>query len=136
MNQRILIADDDVSLRLLLSATLSDSEVDLLEAQDGLQALLLAQQELPDLILLDVAMPGMTGLEVCRQLKLDQRTAEIPVVMISAKAKPLDEDAGLEAGAQSYLTKPFSPLDLLRLIERLLPGGSRESVGANPPGRG
>ncbi len=120
MTHKILIADDDPSLRLLVRVTLSDSSVTLIEANDGSQALAAARAERPDLILLDVAMPGLTGLEVCRALKRDPTTAPIPVVMLSAKDKEHDQNLGLGAGAVAYLTKPFSPLQLLYLVEDLL----------------
>lgn len=132
MNWKILVADDDPSLRFLVTETLSEGSRRLLQACDGLEALDLARKELPDLILLDVAMPGMTGVEVCEALKADSRTRHIPVVMLTAKDKPQDRERGLAAGAEAYLTKPFSPLQLLHLVEDLLL--EREQTWSEPGG--
>ncbi|MBI3762220.1 MAG: response regulator [Chloroflexi bacterium] len=120
MTRTVLIADDDASLRLLVSTTLADDSLELLEAPDGQQALALARQRRPDLILLDVSMPGLTGLEVCRALKANLPTARVPVVMLTAQGQDSDRERGLAAGAAAYLTKPFSPLQLLHLVEGLL----------------
>ena len=120
MIRTVLIADDDASMRLLVSTTLADDSLELLEAQDGLQALALARKKRPHLILLDVAMPGLTGLEVCRALRADPPTARVPVVMLTAQGQESDRERGLAAGATAYLTKPFSPLQLLQLVEDLL----------------
>ncbi len=120
MTRTVLIADDDASMRLLVSTTLADDSLELLEAQDGLQALALARKKRPHLILLDVAMPGLTGLEVCRALRADPPTARVPVVMLTAQGQESDRERGLAAGATAYLTKPFSPLQLLQLVEDLL----------------
>ncbi len=136
MNWIILVADDDPSLRFLVTETLSEGSRRLLQASDGLEALDLARRELPDLILLDVAMPGMTGVEVCEALKADTRTRHIPVVMLTAKDKPQDRERGLAAGAEAYLTKPFSPLQLLHLVEDLLLEHERAWSGPDGlPGR-
>jgi DNA-binding response OmpR family regulator len=120
MMHRILIADDDTSLRLLVTTTLTDDEIVLIEAQDGIQALSLARRDRPDLIVLDVAMPGLTGLEVCSALKDDPATSGIPVIMLTARSQQIDRERGLAARADAYLTKPFSPLQLLRLVEHVL----------------
>ncbi len=120
MSAKVLIADDDESLRLLVATTLGDDSLELLQAQDGRQALALARQHRPGLILLDIAMPGLTGLEVCQELKADPNTAKLPVIMLTAQGRALDRERGLAAGAAAYLTKPFSPLELLRLAEDLL----------------
>lgn len=131
MPHTILIADDDPSLRLLVTTTLADDSLVLLEARDGTQALELARQERPDLILLDVAMPGLTGLEVCRALKAAAATAQLPVVMLTAQGQENDRERGLQAGAAAYLTKPFSPLQLLRLVEDLLRDRARATAYNN-----
>lgn len=120
MKNTVLIADDDASLRMLVTTTLADDSLTLLEAQDGVQALALARREKPHLILLDVAMPGLTGVEVCEALKAEVATAAIPVIMLTAHGQEADRQRGLAAGAKAYLTKPFSPLQLLDLVERLL----------------
>ncbi len=116
---KILIADDEASLRLLVAATLEDERFQITEAKDGTSALAMARAEHPDLVLLDVAMPGLDGLEVCRAIKRDPALAGTTVVMLTAKAQEADRRRGLEAGADAYLTKPFSPLELLRLVEQV-----------------
>ncbi len=120
MKNQVLIADDDASLRLLVTTTLADDTLTMLEAHDGVQALAIARREKPNLILLDVAMPGLTGVEVCEALKADPATTAIPVIMLTAHGQEADRQRGLAAGAKAYLTKPFSPLQLLDLVERLL----------------
>jgi putative two-component system response regulator len=104
---RILAVDDEPSNLQLLRQILQD-QYGMLYAKDGQRALELAQQELPDLILLDVMMPGMTGYEVCRQLKATPATAAIPVIFVTALAETSDELSGFEAGAVDYIMKPVS----------------------------
>jgi len=120
MTKKILIADDEESLRLLVHATLEDEAHQILEAADGVEALEIARREKPDLILLDVIMPRMDGLEVCRRLKRDPATSHIPIVMLTVMGREEDREKGLLAGADHYLRKPFSPLQLLYLVETLL----------------
>lgn len=115
---KLLIADDEPSLRMLVAATLASEDYDILEAANGLDALEMARAEQPRLVLLDVQMPGMDGLEVCRQIKADPALAgTVVVVMLTSLNHPEDEQAGRAAGADTYLTKPFSPLDLLQVVE-------------------
>lgn len=118
---RILVCDDDPSVRQLLEVTLSfDHDVTL--AEDGQQALdVLADDHDIDLLVLDVMMPVMDGIAALRALRADPVTAELPVVMLTAKAQEADITAGLTAGADHYMTKPFDPLELEQLIERLVP---------------
>ena len=92
----------------------------LLEAGDGEQALAAVKEHSPDLVLLDVMMPKLDGIEVVRRIKADPDTAAIPVLLLSAKAQSKDIAAGLEAGADGYITKPFDPLDLLERVAALL----------------
>jgi CheY-like chemotaxis protein len=117
---KLLIADDEPSLRLLVAATLASEDYDIIEAGDGAQALALAKAERPRLALLDVNMPIMDGLEVCRQIKGDPELSETAVVMLTSNAQPSEREAGLAAGANEYLTKPFSPIQLLRVIEQFV----------------
>lgn len=104
----ILVVDDAASNLQILRQVLQD-EYRLLFALDGEKALKLAQEEAPNLILLDVMMPGMTGLEVCRHLKANPRTQNIPVIFVTALSEVSDESAGFEVGAVDYITKPISP---------------------------
>ena len=120
MSPEVLIADDDEFIRRLVTTTLEDvSGVRLLEARDGREAVELAVRTRPALILLDVAMPGLDGIEACRRLRAEPATSETPIVMLTAHAGDDDVARAVAAGADRYLTKPFSPLDLLRLVDEL-----------------
>lgn len=116
----ILIADDEESLRLLIRTTLDSPEYTLLEAPDGVSALEVARRELPELLILDWMMPGKNGIEVARELKSDPRTARIAILMLTAMGQEEDRKAGLAAGVQAYLIKPFSPLELLERVQEVL----------------
>lgn len=118
---KILIVDDEPSLRLLVKATLSVNKTfELLEACDGNEALLKAQGEKPDLILLDVMMPKLSGFEVCEKLKNDAATKDITIIMLTAKGQQSDKDWALSVGTDYFLTKPFSPIELFNLIEKVI----------------
>ena len=116
---KILIADDESSVTELVRMTLEDEHVRVVVAADGVTAVALASEILPSLILLDVNMPGWDGIEVCRRLRADGRFAATPIVMLTAAARAEDVRRGLEAGATEYLTKPFSPVRLLTLVDTL-----------------
>jgi len=116
----VLIVDDDPSIRKLVATTLEDvAGFELVEAQDGDEALELAREEAPAIVLLDIDMPGIDGLEACRRLRAEPETAEATVVMLTAAAGEEAERAAEEAGADLFITKPFSPLELLRLVDDL-----------------
>lgn len=118
--RKLLIADDEPALRSLVRTTLESDQYEILEATNGDEALLMAQVEHPQLVLLDVQMPGLSGFAVCRALKADPVTADIFVVMLTSRAQEDDLAQGRAVGADEYLTKPFSPLRLLQLVERTL----------------
>jgi CheY-like chemotaxis protein len=121
---RVLIVDDQPDIRRLIRMTLEDEPFELQEAADGEQALAAVAAWRPDLILLDVMMPGrFDGLQVCASVRANPGSADTRVVLLSARADGQDRDAGHAAGADEYLTKPFSPLQLLETIDRLLPAG-------------
>lgn len=117
----ILVVDDEPPILDLVRFTLEDAEVRVVEASDGVEALALARRLRPDLILLDVHMPRLDGLEACRQIRRDPALAQTPIVMLTAAGQEADRARGREAGADEYLTKPFSPLALLALVEALVP---------------
>jgi two-component system phosphate regulon response regulator PhoB len=117
----ILIADDEAHVVELVRVTLEDDRVRVVEAPDGATALLLAAELEPELIFLDVNLPDLSGLDVCRRLRREPRLAGARIVMLSAAAQHDDITRGLAAGASQYLTKPFSPVRLLSLVEGLLP---------------
>ena len=129
---KILIADDEPSLRLLVRATLSaNKSFELLEAFDGNETLSKAQKELPDLILLDVMMPGLSGFEVCERLKNDPKTKNIVIIMLTAKGQQSDRDWAISVGTDYFLTKPFSPIELFNLIEKILIKNDKKAKAAN-----
>lgn len=120
---KILIAEDDATVRSLIRMTLDSGQTEILEVEDGTEALLVARRELPELIFLDWSMPGSGGIEVCRALRAHPATAEIKVVMLTARSDTHDRDEGFAAGADEYITKPFSPVHLLdKVLEVLGPG--------------
>jgi CheY-like chemotaxis protein len=116
----ILVVDDDPAMRRLISTVLSQAGYRVTEAGDGLEALASIQQQPPAGILLDVMMPGMGGLEVCRRLKGDPATAAIPVALVSALADAGHREEGLEAGADEFIGKPVHISDLLAVVRRVI----------------
>ena len=116
----VLIADDEPSMRLLVHATIESDDYAVVEAVDGSEAWALILQHKPSLVLLDVQMPGQTGLEVLRSIKADPDLRATKVILLTSKAQEHDIEKGLIAGADFYLTKPFSPLDLLTRVEEAL----------------
>jgi two-component system chemotaxis response regulator CheY len=116
----VLIVDDDRFIRRLIATTLEDvADFELHEASDGIQALEVARRERPSLVFLDVDMPGLDGIETCRRLRSDDATSASTIVMLTAAHGNRVEDHAEQAGADLFLTKPFSPLELLRLVDRL-----------------
>ena len=120
MSRELLVVDDDPFIRRLITTTLEDvAQFELLEACDGNEALALAERHRPQIVLLDVDIPGIDGIEVCRALRADARTSDATVVMLTAAHGDEIESRAGAAGADLFLTKPFSPLDLLRLVDGL-----------------
>lgn len=119
---KILVVDDEPSLRFLVASSLEDEGYHILEAADGLEAHALVQQDQPDLIILDVMMPGLTGYELCSLLKRNPNTSNILIIMLTAKGQEQDRIQSQQAGADYYLRKPFSPLELIDVVESLLQG--------------
>jgi DNA-binding response OmpR family regulator len=117
----VLIVDDEPSIVQLVRITLASQRVHVLEASDGAAALTQALTIRPDLILLDVDLPDVNGLDLCRRLKTELGLAQTTIVMLTAAAQHDDIVRGFAAGADQYLTKPFSPLRLLTLVEQLMP---------------
>jgi len=117
----VLIADDEPYVVELVRVTLEDDRVRVFEAADGQTALAVAEALAIDLVLLDVHLPDLSGLEVCRALRANPRSASVRIVMLTAAAQQDDVMRGLAAGADDYLTKPFSPVRLLSLVDRLVP---------------
>ncbi|HUH15236.1 MAG TPA: response regulator [Gaiellaceae bacterium] len=116
MAARVLICDNEDVLRALVRASLEEGDYEFLEAEDGEEAVELARREQPDLIVLDMMMPGKSGLEVLRELRTTPGVAETPVVMLTARAQALDREAAEQAGADHFVPKPFSPRELAELV--------------------
>ena len=123
---KILIVEDEANIRQLVRYNLEKEGFQVMEAADGLQGLRTAQREKPDLVLLDLMLPGMDGLEVCRTLKGAPVTAALPIIMLTAKAEEVDKIIGLELGADDYMTKPFSPRELIARIKAVLRRSQKE----------
>jgi two-component system alkaline phosphatase synthesis response regulator PhoP len=119
----VLIVDDEQHIRLLIEQTLEELEddgVELLTAADGSEALMVMQNQRPELVFLDVMLPGVDGFEVCRAIKGDLGLAGTYVVMLTAKGQAYDREEGMAAGADLYMTKPFDPDELLRRAREVL----------------
>src|SRR5687767_7657213 len=124
MKQKILVVDDEPDAVELLEVNLKAAGYEVISAHDGEEALTKARMTLPDLIILDLMLPEVDGMEVCKILRRDQKTAGIPIVMLTAKAAEIDRVLGLELGADDYVTKPFSPRELVLRVKRLLRSGA------------
>ncbi len=117
---KILIAEDEQDIRELIAFALRFVGHDVISFTNGFEAWENAEKELPDMILLDVHMPVMTGIEACMKIKADPNTTHIPIVFLSAKGQEVEIQAGLDAGASEYLLKPFAPDELARQVQRVL----------------
>ncbi|MCG2713525.1 MAG: response regulator [Candidatus Omnitrophica bacterium] len=123
MKETILIVEDEKDIVKMLDYNLKKEGYKTLVANDGEDALDMANTKLPDLILLDLMLPGVDGLEICKELKSERKTVAIPVIMLTAKAQESDKIVGLELGADDYVTKPFSPRELIARIKAVLRRG-------------
>lgn len=119
---KILIADDEKDIRDLITFTLQFAGHEVIATSNGEDAYHQAIEVIPDVILLDVRMPRMTGYEACRQIKSNENTKNIPVVFLSAKGQESEVNAGIDAGAEAYILKPFSPDQLTEKITSILTG--------------
>jgi two-component system phosphate regulon response regulator PhoB len=117
---RVLVADDEDSLRTLIRLSVDVGEPIIDEASDGISALAMARANPPDVALLDWMMPGLTGIEVCRELRADARTASALIVIVTARVLGPDREEALAAGADHFVPKPFSPVALLELVRHAL----------------
>ena len=131
MAARVLIVDDEAPIRLLCRVNLEAEQMEVLEAGDGPSGLEAARKERPDVILLDVMMPGLDGWRVAEELLEDPATSSIPIVFLTARAELRDRARGLDLGGLDYVTKPFNPVELAPLIRELIArveGGEREEL--------
>ena len=119
--KKILIVDDHVEIRKLVEITLRVEDYQILQAENGEEAIKIEKAEKPDLIIMDVVMPGkIDGIEATRILKNDPETKKCPIIMLTSKDDEEDVKRGLDAGADDYFTKPFSPLELIKKVEEVL----------------
>ena len=126
---RVLVVDDDPAIRLLCSVNLQSEGFVVLEAEDGRRGLEQACSERPDLVVTDVMMPGLDGFQLADALRRDERTREIPLIILSGEAGPANADRARELGALAYVTKPFNPLALASLVASVC-AGKRATNGA------
>ncbi len=118
--QKVLIVEDEADIRKLVNYNLLQERYKVLEAEDGEQALKIVQRDKPHLVILDLMLPGLSGMEVCKQLRERPETEKLPILMLTAKASETDRVLGLEMGADDYLSKPFSPRELIARVRALL----------------
>ncbi|GAA0466641.1 hypothetical protein Ade02nite_46410 [Paractinoplanes deccanensis] len=116
----VLVADDDADIRDLVAFKLEQAGFEVIAVEDGQSAVEQARDRLPTLAVLDVSMPGLSGIEVCRMLRADPATAGILIIMLTARVQEQDVEGGFSAGADDYVTKPFSPRELVSRIQALL----------------
>ncbi|MEE8372670.1 MAG: response regulator [Dehalococcoidia bacterium] len=120
MAAKVLVVEDDPAARRLVSFALEQDGYEVLTASNGLEGLAKAQTERPEILVLDVMLPGLDGFEVCRRLRADTETAGVLVLMLSAKAQESDKTTGLKMGADDYLAKPADPLEVAARVKTLL----------------
>src|SRR6056297_1566818 len=120
MTGRILVVDDVATNRIVMKVKLAAACYDVEQAETGVEALALAAHQAPDLILLDTNLPDMDGLTICRQLKQDRRTSDIPIILVTGHSDHATKMAGLEAGADDFLTKPIDEITLMARVRALL----------------
>ena len=135
MPKKILAVDDERHIVRLVEVNLQRAGYEVVTAYDGREALEKVKAENPDLVVLDVMMPYMDGFEVLKNLKADPSTAEIPVIMLTAKAQDADVFRGWQSGVDCYLTKPFNPMELLTFVKRIFDSLSPGSSGDGGGGR-
>ncbi|MBM3244759.1 MAG: response regulator transcription factor [Candidatus Omnitrophica bacterium] len=128
MKQKILIVDDEKDIVKMLDYNLKKEGFRAVSCHDGEDALDLAAREHPDLIILDLMLPGIDGLEVCKTLKKETKTSKIPIIMLTAKTQEADKIVGLELGADDYITKPFSPRELIARVKAVLRRGKEKDA--------
>ena len=120
MNQRVLVIEDETNIQELLKYNLEKNGYNVIVADNGVDGLEEALANVPDIILLDLMLPGLDGLEVCKRLRMEKRTKKVPILMLTAKSEELDKVLGLELGADDYITKPFSIKELIARIRAAL----------------
>ncbi len=131
----VVLAEDDVDIRDLVQIVLEQLDLQVKAVGTGAEALAAGQEEVPRLFLLDITMPGMNGLDVCRAIRADEKLQDVPVIFMTARAQASDVAAGIEAGADTYIIKPFGPIELREHVEALLDrGASADGRSERQPG--
>ena len=120
MAKKVLIIEDDPAISRLVDYSLKHEGYDTATASNGLDGIRKAKYETPDLIILDVMLPGMDGFEICHRLRTEKETEKLPILMFSAKAQEIDRTTGIKVGADDYLPKPADPEEILKRVSRLL----------------
>lgn len=136
MGQRILVVDDEPDLLELVRVNLAQAGFEVTTAEDGREALAQVRRSLPELIVLDLMLPDVSGTEVCRRLRADPETESVPIIMLTARADEVDRVVGLELGADDYVTKPFSPRELALRVRAVLRRQGRGSADEGSLSRG
>jgi DNA-binding response OmpR family regulator len=120
MDKKILVIEDDPATNRLLDYSLRHHGYQVISASNGLEGIRKAKSEFPDLVILDVMLPGMDGFEICHRLRAEKTTAKTPIIMFSAKTQESDREMGLKVGADDYLTKPAAPAEIVARVDKLL----------------
>lgn len=131
--QKILVVEDEPDIRKLVNYNLAQERFRVIEAEDGEQALRIIQRDKPHLVVLDLMLPGLSGIEVCKMLRQRPDTAKLPILMLTAKAGEADRVVGLEIGADDYLSKPFSPRELVARVRAILRRADGHAGAEAPP---
>ena len=131
--QKILVVEDEPDISKLVSYNLAQERFKVLTAEDGEQALKVIQREKPNLVVLDLMLPGLSGMEVCKILRDRPETAKLPILMLTAKASETDRVVGLEMGADDYLAKPFSPREMVARVRAILRRANNAAHAEAPP---
>jgi phosphate regulon transcriptional regulator PhoB len=133
LSQKILVVEDEPDIRKLINYNLAQERFKVLEAEDGEQALKLLQREKPNLVILDLMLPGLSGLELCKILRDRTDTTHLPILMLTAKAGEADKVVGLEMGADDYLAKPFSPREMVARVRAILRRSESSTAAESAP---
>lgn len=120
MGKRIVVVEDDEKIVSIIRSLLSREGFYIKSAPDGISGLNMVKKEIPDLLILDLMLPSLDGFDVCREIRMDPRTAQIPIIILTCKSEEIDRVLGLELGADDYITKPFSPRELLARVKAVL----------------
>ncbi|MCI0526112.1 MAG: response regulator transcription factor [Nitrospira sp.] len=126
MSKKLVVIEDDQDITRLVTHYLTKEGYAIKSSQDGIKGLQLIKQEKPDLVILDLMLPEMDGLEVCKRLRADPKTSALPIIVLTAKGEESDKIVGLELGADDYVTKPFSPKELLARVKALFRRSERQ----------